>query len=253
MILNRIGNAIKRQDWFVVLIELLIVVVGIYIGLQVDDWNTERERDKTERIYLERLQADIAEMKSANTAATPAMERRLKAVSRALTSLQTCTLTPEAKADLDFILISHQGLFRLVIVRATFDEMVGSGVLARLKDIPLKNALSGLYARAEAGEKIIDYFISDLGRASSIIWDHVSFSVSQGDELDTNLPLDEDFEELYTNVSYDFEVLCNSNVFKNALVEVMDSNLDRQATNASLIRDLEAVETLLAASLDKSH
>jgi hypothetical protein len=36
MILRRLGDAVARQDWFVVLIELVVLVVGIFIGLQVD-------------------------------------------------------------------------------------------------------------------------------------------------------------------------------------------------------------------------
>ena len=42
MILNRLAKGIKNQDWFVVVLEIFIVVIGIYIGLQVDDWNKAR-------------------------------------------------------------------------------------------------------------------------------------------------------------------------------------------------------------------
>ena len=42
MILRRLAEAIQQQNWFVVLLEVMIVVVGIFIGLQVDDWNQER-------------------------------------------------------------------------------------------------------------------------------------------------------------------------------------------------------------------
>lgn len=42
MILRRLAEAVTEQNWFTVVLEVLIVVVGIFIGLQVDDWNTER-------------------------------------------------------------------------------------------------------------------------------------------------------------------------------------------------------------------
>lgn len=32
--IRRLGDAIAHQDWFVVLIELVVLVVGIFIGLQ---------------------------------------------------------------------------------------------------------------------------------------------------------------------------------------------------------------------------
>ncbi len=44
MIIKRLATGIKEQDWFVVMVEVMIVVVGIFIGLQVDDWNEGRSR-----------------------------------------------------------------------------------------------------------------------------------------------------------------------------------------------------------------
>jgi len=37
MLLRRLAEALSQQNWFVVIIEGLVVVVGIFIGLQVDD------------------------------------------------------------------------------------------------------------------------------------------------------------------------------------------------------------------------
>jgi hypothetical protein len=42
MILRRLGQALRRQDWLNVVIELLIVVVGILIAVQIGNWNQDR-------------------------------------------------------------------------------------------------------------------------------------------------------------------------------------------------------------------
>ena len=42
MILRRLAESIRKQEWFTVVLEVLIVVVGIFIGLQVDEWNRAR-------------------------------------------------------------------------------------------------------------------------------------------------------------------------------------------------------------------
>ena len=42
MILQRLTNAFRKQDWFTVLIETLIVVLGVFLGLQVNNWNEAR-------------------------------------------------------------------------------------------------------------------------------------------------------------------------------------------------------------------
>jgi hypothetical protein len=43
MILRRLAEVFRRQDWIAVLLEVLIVVVGIFVGLQVNDWNEDRK------------------------------------------------------------------------------------------------------------------------------------------------------------------------------------------------------------------
>lgn len=37
MILQRIAQSIRKQDWFAVAIEFVIVVSGIFVGLQVTE------------------------------------------------------------------------------------------------------------------------------------------------------------------------------------------------------------------------
>ena len=49
IIIRRFTEHFRRQDWFALLMDLLIVVVGIYLGLQVDAWNTARQDRITER------------------------------------------------------------------------------------------------------------------------------------------------------------------------------------------------------------
>ena len=52
MIIRRLGQAIVHQDWFVVLVELLVLVAGVYIGLQADDWNQGRIDRADEQLFL---------------------------------------------------------------------------------------------------------------------------------------------------------------------------------------------------------
>ena len=62
MIVNRIATAIREQDWSTITIELIVVVVGIFLGLQVNDWNEARKESVRERANLERILGDLDEM-----------------------------------------------------------------------------------------------------------------------------------------------------------------------------------------------
>lgn len=59
MILRRLANAITAQNWFTVVLEVLIVVVGIFIGLQVDEWNKGRIEQKEISEFAHALIKDL--------------------------------------------------------------------------------------------------------------------------------------------------------------------------------------------------
>ncbi len=55
MILRRLSENIRSQNWFAVAVEFIIVVVGVFMGLQVQDWNEVRKERIEERVLLLRL------------------------------------------------------------------------------------------------------------------------------------------------------------------------------------------------------
>ena len=59
MILRRLATAIRKQDWFTVFIETLIVVLGVFLGLQVNNWNEARKDRLEAETSRERLIADL--------------------------------------------------------------------------------------------------------------------------------------------------------------------------------------------------
>ena len=61
MILRRFTEHVKQQNWFAVWLDLVVVVAGIYIGLQADAWMSAQKDREIEREYLERLLADMDE------------------------------------------------------------------------------------------------------------------------------------------------------------------------------------------------
>lgn len=59
MILQRLATSIRKQDWFTVLIETLIVVFGVFIGIQLGNWNEARAGQRLGEEYVERLLVDL--------------------------------------------------------------------------------------------------------------------------------------------------------------------------------------------------
>lgn len=60
MILRRVTQHVKKQNWFAVGLDFIIVVLGVFIGLQISNWNEARAFDRLERNYLVQLSDEIA-------------------------------------------------------------------------------------------------------------------------------------------------------------------------------------------------
>ena len=59
MILQRLATAIRKQDWFTVAIETLIVVLGVFLGLQLGNWNEARADRVAYQEALVRFETEV--------------------------------------------------------------------------------------------------------------------------------------------------------------------------------------------------
>ncbi|MCH8348089.1 MAG: hypothetical protein IH901_06320 [Proteobacteria bacterium] len=144
MILRRIGSAIKKQDWFVVLIEIFVVVVGIYLGLQVDDWYKARQDRADEKVFMFRLHEDIL---NAEELASRVLERRLERWDSMLSVTDILfgrtdreTLTGEECATM----VSLHYFNVVVSELSTVTELTATGRMAIIQDVELRTALAKL-------------------------------------------------------------------------------------------------------------
>jgi hypothetical protein len=62
MIVSRVIAHFRRQEWAAIAIDFVIVVLGVFIGLQVQAFAVERERQKSERDYLTRLHGEVEQL-----------------------------------------------------------------------------------------------------------------------------------------------------------------------------------------------
>ena len=138
MILRRIAEGIRQQDWFVVIVEIMIVVVGIFIGLQVDDWNDRRKERASEAVYLLSIKQDLQ-------ASVTMLEEHQEVLLSRLSSL--VQLANDEIADIpveDFSNLMNSGLFSLrflQVQRNTYSTLESAGQIALLRSVELQRAL----------------------------------------------------------------------------------------------------------------
>jgi len=61
VIFRRLSEHTRKQNWLAVGLDLIVVIVGIYIGLQADAWMSAKQDRNLEVEYLERLVSDMSE------------------------------------------------------------------------------------------------------------------------------------------------------------------------------------------------
>ena len=70
MILRRVIAHVRKQEWTAIALDFLIVVIGVFIGLQVNNWNEARADRVREAAHLTSLaqdvRADIADIDEIN-------------------------------------------------------------------------------------------------------------------------------------------------------------------------------------------
>lgn len=120
------------------------MVIGVFVGIQVANWNDERLASARERGYLNALQADfdvvILELEQGI--------KRYTELANAMSFLLAQSRMEQADAPLDVLndavgeLLGMQGT---PIVSATYENLTGSGDLAIIKNQELKNSMASFF------------------------------------------------------------------------------------------------------------
>ena len=143
MLLRRITEHIKTQNWFAVGLDFLIVVGGVFIGIQVANWNAERLEARRGELFTERLIADLRiENQNWNMLIEYLRDVRFNAV-RALEILEG---TVDA-TDEQLLVHAYRATQYIFFARsrATYEELTSTGSLGLIKDQDLRDAAVEFY------------------------------------------------------------------------------------------------------------
>ncbi len=143
MFLKRFTQHIKEQNWFAVGLDLLIVFLAVFVGLQADNWNQERVAKSNAKIYYARLVEDLAAEKVTRMARVAYYEQALQHGESALKALDD----PESMDDEQFLVDLYQvtQLWNYAPQRATYDELLAIGIANAIPDAFIRGRLANYY------------------------------------------------------------------------------------------------------------
>lgn len=143
MILRRLSQSLKTQNWTAIWIEFILLVSGVFLGIQVSNWNADRANQKLATILTERLRADLK-------IEAWSYEFQIQYYQEVLLNAEKTldTLEGRTKQSNEQLLISAYRATQYNLPsrrRGTYDEMTSTGTISLITDQPLRLAAALVY------------------------------------------------------------------------------------------------------------
>lgn len=156
MLFRRVSQHLYEQNWTAVVIDFAIVVVGVFIGIQVSNWNESRGERAAEAGYLVALESD-ARFSMESIESVIVRMRQAQDARRSLYEFSVNTNAELSTHEVNRFL--QGGLFniqRLNVRQVAFDALTGSGQLSIIGDSELASELQALDTAIEAARELED-------------------------------------------------------------------------------------------------
>jgi hypothetical protein len=154
MIFRRIKAHIENENWFAVLIDFLIVVVGVFIGIQVANWNASRENERIADEYIERLQAEILIDNQASQNVFDYLSTVRTYGISALNAFKHPTQELSSAFLIDLYQASQTWNYQPNL--STYNELLATGRISLISDENSRKTLSGYFLGRRGSAKTIE-------------------------------------------------------------------------------------------------
>jgi len=154
MILRRFTARFRSQDWTAVVIELVVVILGVFIGVQVSNWNTDLETDRKSALFTSRLKADLREEAWGYELQVGYYEQvRRNAIAAEDALVGRSALSDEALLIAAYRATQYNAYIRR---RATYDELTSTGDIGLIRDNALRELAMRTYT-AEVFDEVVNH------------------------------------------------------------------------------------------------
>ncbi len=142
MLLRRVTQHVRNQNWFAVFIDFFIVVLGVYIGIQVANWNETRQDRIKEVQILDSLRVDFQLLDNAAQHGVNFHKRALNGLGVVVEAVDLGVLDEANKTDFENGL--RFGMYSAATNKSSgvLDELLASGQLSLIQDKNLRKNLA---------------------------------------------------------------------------------------------------------------
>ena len=221
--------------------EIILVVIGILIALQINNWNEQRKLEQQESTYYCKIKEDISSDLFNIQRSKKSLDERQKTTKRLLTNLL------KIQDNKSIIMKDYLASLRSYIYvpnKSAITDVTSSGKLENLKNEDLKNAILNYYSEQEYALNVIGSNQNNLNEKIFDYEDYSGFGIQElplyqtiyGDEL----------QSLFTSIDWHKDP---NNMLFIHLKNHMNMNMILCQREKQLITDIERKAMELRDSL----
>lgn len=156
MILRRVIEHVKAQNWTAVALDFVIVVVGVFIGIQVANWNDARAVKQDEEAILTRFHDETVaaiEDRTLREAATEARMHRMYEMRKMLLGVSP----PRAVTQAECTALAQSNYLPFATgAIPVLDELIATGRFGRISDPDVRRAAAELIRLRDEIRSVVD-------------------------------------------------------------------------------------------------
>jgi hypothetical protein len=154
LVVFRAGASALGRNYKILFVEFLVLVVGVFVSLQVNEWQNDRANRELELQYLLRLEDDFEKSSTALKGNIKLMRSSLEKLESGLT-----ILTNEKRSDEDYqaLFLALQGsaiMGSFEVFLGTFEELKDTGNMQLIESTRLRESLGNLWQKYLRVDKI---------------------------------------------------------------------------------------------------
>ncbi len=148
MLLRHVTKHVKDQNWFAVALDFAIVVVGVFIGIQVSNWNDAQQSEIRENAVLAQLEEEFSEIERTLASQIQYRDSYIQNIGALIATLEGGS-PPADDKTIRQALSDATATGRRPAQSAAYLQLTTNGQLATLNNTKLERALIEYHTRLE--------------------------------------------------------------------------------------------------------
>ena len=144
MLLRSVTKHVNDQNWFAVFLDLAIVFIGVFIGIEVSNWNAERAGEEKAEVLVNRLYGDLS---YDNEVTASVLKYHAVVRNYAITAIDGFN-GKKTVNDEQFVIAAYQAsqINDPWNYRSAYNELLSAGLFDLIKSSELKSLILGYYS-----------------------------------------------------------------------------------------------------------